>query len=227
MAITGPVSTPTTAASTTNVTSITVNTPASLVAGDLLFFGITHQNATVDAGNPTGFSSTIYASGTTTGLALMVYTRICDGSEAASYTSQTLTSARTSALMVAYRGVNVGVIKDVANSSAGTGTTSTTFNSITPVTPGAWVLGWAAQSFASGVTPGTFGTSTNMTIDAQFSSTQAAAINVLVGVGHFAWSSGAFTPTSNNSAATTRTIGVSTALRPVGPIVVMSPRIGV
>src|SRR5689334_16699207 len=114
MAITMPV-TPTSATSVNNATTITCNTPSGLVPGDVLFFSITHQNATVDAGNPTGFSSTIWCSGTTTGLALMVYTRICDGTEAASYTSQTLTSARTGALMLAYRGVDTGTIKDVTN----------------------------------------------------------------------------------------------------------------
>lgn len=213
MAIGGP-SALTGNASSAAVTSITCDAPAGIDSGWTLFWHIVQQAATVAGGSPTGFNATAWHTGTTTGLNSMVYYRdVQDGDAGTTFTSHTLTSARTACTMVAFNFLMKASPKTGTFPGGFNGTTATAFNPITPTHSGAVILAFIAQSFASGVTPGT-AASGNTTIIGQFNSSTAAAINVLSAVGYAPWTSGAFTPTGSNSAATTRTIGLSTAMRP-------------
>jgi hypothetical protein len=202
------------AGSTAAVTTIAQTVPAGVVNGDFLLWVIAQGTATNPATDPAGWTRLRFA--TTTNDSLDAWYRIAS-SEPASYNSPTLTSAQTVTAMAAYSGVDTVTPLDVAIPAATAGTTAVTFNAITPVTPGAWVLGLAALGYASSTTvPGASdATSTNLSIDVQNRNTTSTnVIHVIDAIGHAAWSSGAFTPNMSAPATLARTIGQSVALRP-------------
>jgi hypothetical protein len=104
-----------------------------------------------------------------------------------------------------------------------TGTTAIACPACTPVTAGAWLLGFAAANVASGVINTTLSSSNLTAIDGQVTSTAAASTNNVCGCGHFLWTSGAFTPAFTASNATVRTLGGSAALRPAAGGAVVAP----
>jgi hypothetical protein len=205
------VGTVTTFASSGVVTQVTNSVPTGVLNNDMLIWSFGGPSATVPVGVPTGWLTLNVSS--TTALYVANYYRFAS-SEPASYSSDnTLVSTRHAGVMQAIRGVDMANPFDAAPANGRAGTTTTTTAAITPTSFGAWVLGLLGQTFASGVTPGTL-SSTNLTLDASPSTNVAATINVLIGAGHFAWTSGAFTPNASNSAATTRTMFQRTVIRP-------------
>jgi hypothetical protein len=190
----------------------TNNVPAGTADGHYLLWRWSGAgNASVPT-TPAGWN--LLQSGTTTVNGMAVYGRVA-ASEPASYNFGTLAAAiRQSSTMVAFSGVDTVTPIDVAIAAFVAGTTATTCPACTPVTPGAWVIGLGDANVASGVTNTTFSSANLTAIDAQVSSTQAAATNNVGACGHFVWTSGAFTPTWTTSNASVRTLGGSLALRP-------------
>lgn len=202
----------TTTAEATGTAGVTNNVPTGVVDGNLLVWRWSGAGSATVAATPTGW--TLLQSGTTTVNAMAVWYRIAS-SEPASYTLGTLgASMRTTGTMSAYSGVDTVTPWDVATPAFVAGTTATTSPAITPVTAGAWVFGFGDANVASGVTNTTFSSSNLTAIDGQVSSTQGAATNNVGAIGHFVWSSGAFTPAWTTSNASVRTLGGSAALRP-------------
>lgn len=194
-------------------TSFSNNVPNSVINSDCLFWTMVGQSATSPSGTLAGW--TLMNASTTTGLSLTTYYRFAEN-EPSSYSTSglTLSSTRWASVMQAIRGVDINLPFDLIPANANGGTTTTTVSAITPNSERAWILAFAAQSFASGVTPGTFASS-NFTVDGQFASSAGAAVNVLAGIAHFdTWTSGSVTPNGSNSAATTRTLFQRTVLRP-------------
>lgn len=204
-------SVPTYASATTPDTSFTINAPTGLTAGDLILWVMSGQTATNPATAPTGF--TLWASGTTTGLCCSVYQRIADGSEGSTFTSSALTSSRWSSAILAIPGADVTTPADVSFPAANAGTTAHTFPAITPVTAGATVFAFGAESFSAGAAGSTV-TSTNLTIDGQTVTVFGSGVNVRTIGGHAPWIAGAFTPAMTQASTMTRTLGLSTAVRP-------------
>lgn len=205
----------------------TSNVPSGTVDNDVMVWRWSGAgNASVPT-TPAGWN--LDKSGTTTVNGMATYWRVA-ASEPASYNFGTLGAAiRQSVTLISFSGVDTVNPIDVATAAYVAGTTATTCPACTPVTAGAWVLGLGDANVASGVTNTTFSSANLTAIDAQVSSTQAAATNNVGCCGHFVWSSGAFTPTFTTSNASVRTLGGSMALRPAAavaaiPELVMAPR---
>lgn len=194
----------------TGTAAIVNNVPAGTVNGDLLIWRHSNTTATVTA-TPAGW--TLLTSLTATATSMVIWWRIA-ASEPASYSTGALTAGRSIGIMSAFSGVDNATPFDVATPTPVAGTTAVTCPAITPVTAGAWVLGFGDVNVASGVINTTFSSSNLTAIDAQVTSTQAAATNNVGATGHFAWSSGAFTPAYTTSNASVRSIGATAALRP-------------
>ncbi len=219
-----------TTASTAQVTTITHTVPTGVVNGDLLIWVISQSNtATNPVADPTGWTRIQAATNTT--MNTTVWYRVA-ASEPASYASPTLTSGMVTSLMVAYTGVDNATPLDVTVPTA-VGTATGTFGpfpAITPLTAGAWVLGVGNCRFAASATipSDTNLTSTNLTIDAQHASqATSASIHDDAGLGHAAWTSGAFTPNMASTLAASATLSQTIALRPAATVTVRpaQPRI--
>jgi hypothetical protein len=205
--------TPTAGGSAALATSLVCNVPSGVQAGDILVWLITGSTPTNPATDPAGWTRAQFA--TTTGVNAALWYRVSGGSEPATYTSPTLTSAQQAYAMVAYSGVDNVTPLDVAMPAASAGTTAMAFPAITPVTTGAWVLGIGSPQHASSTTVPTSETSTNLTIDANGKNTATTNVaHVQSVIGHAAWTSGAFTPAMTSPTATARTLGQTMALRP-------------
>lgn len=223
------VGTPTEQQTAAAASTLTLSTVAGIQAGDLLLYVLSSSGATL--ATPTTIAGwadwQAYANvGTSVLQGLVVWFRIADGTEAGSYASGTLSSGRHCAQMHAYRGVDTTTPKDAANTTANSTTTQPTHASITTVTRDAWVLGFEADTSASGVTNTTY-SSSNLTVDADNSATAAGAVNATIGVGHILQSTpGAVTPVLTPTGTMSRGIAVSSALRPalIPPVLVMGPR---
>lgn len=195
------------------VTSIACNVPAGVLAGYFLIWQIVQSITTAPATDPAGWTRLAFTPGAANSGSWTWY-RISPGGEPASYTSPTLSSGQTATTMAAFSGVDPNTPFDVTKPAAVQGTTATTFPAITPVTAGAMILALGTDEYAASATVGTI-TSSNATMIGSNASTGAASsIHVISSMARFAWSSGAFTPAMSSSAATTRTIGESIALRP-------------
>lgn len=190
--------------------AIVNNVPAGTTNGDLLIWRHSNTTTTVTA-TPAGW--TLLVSSTATATMQVIWWRIA-ASEPASYTTGALTAGRAIGIMSAFSGVDTTTPFDVATPAMVAGTTATTSAAITPITTGAWVLGFGDANVASGVINTTFSSGNLTAIDAQKTSTQAAATNNVGATGHFVWTSGAFTPTWTTSNASVRTLGATAALRP-------------
>lgn len=201
--------TPTAFEPTAAVTTVTNSVPTGVVDNDQLIWLAVGTIATAPT-TPTGWS--LEKSTTTTGNGTFIYRRTAS-SEPASY-NMTVTSARWTGLMLAYSGVDTQAPIDVTTPTGVAGTTAITCPAITPVTPGAVVLGVAgANNGPTVITTGTI-TSSNTTIDGTSTTKSASAANDVAGVGSVAWTSGAFTPLMASSATPQRTMGMTVALRP-------------
>jgi hypothetical protein len=189
--------------------AITNNVPAGTTNGDLLLWRISDTTTTVPA-TPSGW--TLLISGTATATMVVIWWRIA-ASEPASYTTAAFaTAGRRIGIMSCYSGVDNTTPFDVTTPAMVAGTTAVACPAITPTTSGAWVLGIANATVALNVTTTTF-SSANTTIDTQKTTTSTTATNDVGAHSHFAWSSGAFTPTFTASQTMVRTLGGSVALR--------------
>jgi hypothetical protein len=145
---------------------------------------------------------------------LVVWYRVVDGTEAASYTKSGLTSGRWASLIDLYRAVDVANPKDVANQPNTNNSGTPAHLAISPLTPGALILGWEVNSTASGVTTTTY-SSSNLAIDNQVSSTAAAATNGAIGLGSLTRATpGSVTPVLTPTGTPARGVALSSALRP-------------
>lgn len=195
----------------TGTAAIVNNVPAGTVNGDLLVWRYSETGTNIPT-TPAGW--TLATSGSTTSTSVTIWYRVAS-SEPASYTTGTLvTSGRHIGIMSAYSGVDNTTPFDVATPALVAGTTATTCPAITPVTVGAWVLGIGNANVGTGVINTTFSSGNLTAVDAQVTSTNGAQTNNVGATGHFAWTSGAFTPTYTTSNASVRTLGASLALRP-------------
>jgi hypothetical protein len=122
-------------------------------------------------------------------------------------------------LLSSYRGVDKTTPFDGVAFGAASGTTTTVaFPSITPATPGAWIVASRMESHASGVATSTYTTS-NMTLRPQIASNLASAVNTDIGTADFEWTSGAFTPNLQATAAMSQNRAVVFAMRPAAGVV--------
>lgn len=202
--------------------AITNNVPAGVVNGDLLLWRISDTTTTIPA-TPAGW--TLLVSGTATATMVVIWWRIA-ASEPASYTTAAFaTAGRRIGIMSAYSGVDTTTPFDVATPALVAGTTAITCPAITPISAGAWVLGVANATVALNVTTTTFSSANLNAIDSQKTSTSTTATNDVGAIGHFAWTSGAFTATYTASQTMVRTLGGSIALRPAAAAVVSKRRI--
>jgi hypothetical protein len=190
--------------------AITNNVPVGTANGDLMLWRISDTTTTVPA-TPTGWTALV--SGTATATMVIIFWRIA-ASEPGSYTTATFaTSGRRIGIMSAYSGVDNATPFDVATPALVAGTTACTCPAITPSTSGAWVLGIANATVALNVITTTFSSANLNAIDSQKTTTSTTATNDVGAIGHFAWTSGAFTPTFTASQTMVRTLGGSIALR--------------
>ena len=187
------------------------NVPAGTVNDDFLIWQVSNTTTTIPA-TPAGW--TLTASGGVAADMLVVWYRKA-ASEPANYSTGTLGAAgRSVGLMTTWRGVDTTTPLDVATPIPSTGSTAVACPAITPVTAGAWVIGLAGANVALGVINTTYSSSNLTAVDAQKTSTSGSATNNVGGIGHFIWSSGAFTPAFSTSNASVRTVGATMALRP-------------
>ena len=100
---------------------------------------------------------------------------------------------------------------DVAAGTSTLGTTAVAVPARTPLTAGAWDI--AIGSMLTTAANTTTWSSTNLVLDQPSISNVAGSNNPAFVVGHFAWTSGAFTPNITKSATSTRTIGTHFVLR--------------
>lgn len=198
-------------------TSFTLNMPPATQANDLLL-AVLEGNNSAQPPDQAGWT-TISTVGTTT-LCRGIYYRWATASEPSTYVMSSLTQARYVGAIAAYRGVDLTSPLDVAVPAA-SATASPASNSnlgmpaITPVTVGAWVIGIVTVVQADNTVP-TF-TSSNLTaVDVVEGSTGPSGNNIKGALGHFAWSSGSFTPqySLTTGVAILREAGISIALRP-------------
>jgi hypothetical protein len=213
------VGTPTTAEAS-GTTGLTNNVPTGVADNDFLVWLEGQTTSTVIGTPPTGF--TLLQSLGNVAVSMHLWYRIAS-SEPASYTTPARTASRAAGTMLAFRGVDLTNPWDVTTPTFVTGTTAIACPACTPVTAGAWLLGFAAANVASGVINTTLSSSNLTAIDGQVTSTAAASTNNVCGCGHFLWTSGAFTPAFTASNATVRTLGGSAALRPAAGGAVVAP----
>jgi hypothetical protein len=191
-------------------TGITNNVPAGTANGDFLVWVSGQTTATLIA---THASFTSRQTGVSGASSLQIWYRFASG-EPASYTTAARTASRSFGIMAALRGVDPTTPWDVTEAAMAAGTTAVAAPAITPVTAGAWVLAFVDALVASGVINSTVSSGNLTAVDDQKTSTSGASTNMVGGIGHFPWTSGAFTPTWTISNATTRTIAATLALRP-------------
>ena len=201
--------------STSSVTSFATNVPAGVADGDLLIWTLVGNNVTV-APTPSGWN--VWQANTTTGLNQSTFYRVAS-SEPSSYTATGLTSARWGSAMLALRGVDTTTPIDVTFPTRNAGTTALTYPAITPATAGAWVVAIGAVLASAQGTDIAWTAGNLDAVDTDVGSAVAAATNAFASHGHFAWTSGAFTPTGPATSPVgglSRTIGATTAVRPSG-----------
>jgi hypothetical protein len=135
--------------------------------------------------------------------------------------------------MAAFSGVDATTPWDVTEAAMVAGTTAFAGPAVTPSRPGRSSSGSRTPWSVPGVI-NTVLSSSNTIPDAQVTSTNGASTNMVGGISHYPWRSGAVTPAWAASNVTTRTVAGAYALRPPPvapppspPILVMSPRIGV
>lgn len=207
-----------TAGTAAAATTITVNKPTGVAVGDLMLWSIGSSTASPAApALVAGWTSNTawFNTGTSPNAGVLLWYRIVDGTEAASFTRNTLTSGRWSSFIVAYRGVDRSNPFDATSLTVNNDGAQPTHSAITTVTPGALVLGIEDVSTASGVTTTVY-TSSNLAIDATISSTAAAATNALLGIGSLTQATpGSVTPVMTPSGSPTRGDAISAALRPL------------
>jgi hypothetical protein len=210
---------------TTSTTAAVSNVPTGTVDGDLLIWQVGTAGTSGVQATPTGWTLAKSLAGPSGLSSFVIWYRVA-ASEPASYTTGAFAAiGRRAVIMASYSGVDNTTPLDVAVPTITEGTTAVACPAITPVTAGAWVLGLATVVVGSGVINTTYSTSNLTAIDSQVTSTQGAATNAVDATGHFAWTSGAFTPAYTTSNASTRSIGATLALRPtVNPELVMAPR---
>lgn len=186
------------------------NVPTGTFNGCVLTWRVSDTTTTIPA-TPSGW--TLLQSGSSVATQMTIWYRVAS-SEPASYTTGAMATGRHVGIMSAWSGVDNVTPWDVATPAFGAGTTAISPPAITPVTAGAWVLGFADGNVGSGITTTTISTSNLTAIDSQVTSTNGAATNNVGAVGHFLWASGAFTPAFTASQTLVRTLGGSAALRP-------------
>lgn len=193
---------------TAAVTTLSSAMPAGVAAGDLVLFVALTNTITIPAA-PSGYTQITTSANSTIGLGVW-YKFAANSSEPAPSTTQSVFRA-TSATIV-YRGVDPTTPIDVAAGTSTAGTTAVAVPARTPLTTGAWdiAIGSMLTTAANTTTWG----STNLVLDQPSISNVSGSNNPAFVVGHFAWTSGAFTPIITKSATSTRTIGTHFVLRP-------------
>lgn len=181
--------------------------PAGVQAGDLVLFVILTNTTTIPAA-PSGYTQVATGTATTIGLGVW-YKFAANSSEPAPSTTQQIFRATSATLL--FRGVDQTTPIDVAAGASTGGTTAVTVPARTPLTAGAWDI--AIGSMLTSATNTTTWSSTNLTLDQASISNVAGSNNPAFVVGHFAWTSGAFTPNITKSATSTRTLGTHFVLR--------------
>jgi hypothetical protein len=210
-------------------TGITNNVPPGTADGHFLVW-VTGQTTATLIAVLAGWTER--QNGVSGASSLQVWYRFAS-SEPASYTTAARTASRAFGIMAAFSGVDATTPWDVTEAAMVAGTTAFAGPAVTPVTAGALVLGIADTLVGAGVI-NTVLSSSNTIPDAQVTSTNGASTNMVGGISHYPWRSGAVTPAWAASNVTTRTVAGAYALRPaaggapaIPPILVMSPRIGV
>lgn len=193
---------------TVAVTTLSSGMPAGVATGDLVLFVVLTNTTTIPAA-PSGYTQIATGANSTIGLGVW-YKFATNSSEPAPSTTQSAFRA-TSATLV-YRGVDSTTPIDVAAGTSTTGTTAVSVPARTPLTAGAWDI--AIGSMLTSATNTTTWSSTNLVLDQPSISNVAGSNNPAFVVGHFAWTSGAFTPNITKSATSTRTLGTHFVLRP-------------
>lgn len=149
--------------------SLTVTTPASIVAGDVLIAAIGHRGGSSTLTPPSGWSE-ILNSGTNTAPSIRtrVYSRVVTGSEAADYAWGISTNNAMWGMIVALRGVNTTDVMDAGNGQTATLTMSATAPTITTDVAGDLLIylgastGSAAPTTPTGMTSRATGASTSL-----------------------------------------------------------------
>lgn len=195
---------------TTASANLTPATPVGTTLDDLLLLRVLSiQNAVL----PTPSGWTLARADATSGVSPALFYRWATASEP---TTQSIVTAsgRWAALLSSYRGVDKTTPLDGVAVGFTTGTTTTVaFPAITPATAGAWIVATRFESHASGVTTATYTTS-NMTLRTQVASNAASAVNMSIGTADTQWTSGAFTPNLQATAAMSQNRAYVLALRP-------------
>lgn len=193
---------------TAATTTLSSAMPAGVAAGDFVLFVALTNTTTIPAA-PSGYTQVTTAANSTIGLGVW-YKFATSSSEPAPSTTQSAFRA-TSATLV-FRGVDSTTPIDVAAGTSTTGTTAVAVPARTPLATGAWDI--AIGSMLTSATNTTTWSSTNLVLDQPSISNVAGSNNPAFVVGHFAWTSGAFTPNITKSATSSRTIGTHFVLKP-------------
>lgn len=194
-------------------TSLAVDVPASLVAGDVLIAVLAvdgGSNNTMTA--PAGWTIDLnYDRGTA--IKIVVGHHVVDGSEGASDTWQTNTAHLMCACCVAYRGVEVRTVFEVAPTGANGSGSSATHPGATSLAANAWFV-WGLSVDGTGTT---MSTTTGFTTEASITTGRGAAVQDKLQAAP--GGSGALSSTLGVSHQWCSALGVLAAAVPAPPIV--------
>ena len=215
MAITRPTNSVETNFSNTTQTTVSVNKPADLTAGDVILWCITVQNNQV-LNDITDFTTIKKANGTALG-SIVAY-KVATGSEGATFT-HTISSARYASSIVILRGVDTTNVLDVTTPDPITehdvGTDTPVMPEITTVTDGAMVVGVPAECMSSGAGGVDFtGTNCDEMVGEVTSNNGSGSNTGCVFLLETVATAGAFTPTVTCAVDPARNEGYTFALRP-------------
>lgn len=153
-------------------TSLAVDVPASIAVGDVLIAVLAvdgGSNNTMTA--PAGWAVDLnYDRGTA--IKIVVGHHVVDGSEGSSDTWQTNTANLMCACCVAYRGVDVRTVFEVAPIGADGNGSSATHPGATSLSPGAWFV-WGLSIDGTGTT---MSTTTGFTTEASITTGRGSAV---------------------------------------------------
>ncbi len=206
--------------STNNVTSIAVNKPTGVVAGDVMVATITVSGVpalTV----PTGWNLVEASVTTNTTLEMGVWTRVAGASEGANYTWSWTGTQRAAGTIVAYTGVDNSTVVDNSGAahSKNTGTSAAPSTATFTTTSANTVL---VASFADTTNASNFAVASAATagaFDSELTETASNSVttpNVDTSVDVKAWSGSGATGAVSTTSTNTAWIAQAFALKPAG-----------
>lgn len=206
-------------------TSLTISTPAGVLAGDVMIAQVTVRGGTGTTITPPAGWTKIRSDNSTTTLQQAAYYRVAGSSESASYAwSFGASSLKASGGIAAYIGVDNTTPVNAHGGQANAASTSITAPSITTTVANAMLVGFFGTATGTSVSP-----PTGMTENWDISSTAGAAgtRTTSEGTEELLGAAGGTGTRSATSAGSAVNIGQLIALAPVAPTLTVSKPTGV